>query len=124
MDPISYRLVLAFLAAFTRLFIDYLIVFFCCFCIILGMDKEKAVEIIRGVILEKFPNLQGLYLFGSYGTPYMRQDAIVLNLQRACEASIDLALRVICMKKLGVPQSSRGVFEILEKNKLLSKEFS
>ena len=53
---------------------------------------------------------------------FMRQDAIVLNLQRACEASIDLALRLIRVHQLGIPQDSRSAFSILTKEKLLTKE--
>lgn len=41
---------------------------------------------------------------------YTKQDSIVLNIQRACEASIDLAMHIISEKKLGVPQSSRDGF--------------
>jgi uncharacterized protein YutE (UPF0331/DUF86 family) len=37
---------------------------------------------------------------------YTKQDSIVLNLQRACEASIDLAMHIVADKKLGLPQKS------------------
>lgn len=43
-----------------------------------------------------------------------KQDSIILNLQRACEASIDLAMHIIAEKKLGLPQSSREAFTLLE----------
>jgi len=55
---------------------------------------------------------------------YTKQDSILLNLQRACEASIDLGMRIIRIKKLEVPQQSREVFTILEKHQLTSKETS
>ena len=42
------------------------------------------------------------------------QDAIVLNLLRACESSIDLAMHLVAEQKLGVPQSSRDAFALLE----------
>ncbi len=42
------------------------------------------------------------------------QDSIILNLLRACEASIDLAMHRISLGQLGVPQSSRDAFEILQ----------
>lgn len=41
------------------------------------------------------------------------QDAIVLNLLRACEASIDLAMHYVAEGRLGIPQSSRDAFELL-----------
>ncbi len=55
---------------------------------------------------------------------FTKQDSIVLNLQRACEAAIDLGQRVIRLKKLDIPQESRDVFTILEQHQILSKEIS
>ena len=46
------------------------------------------------------------------------------NIQRACEASIDLAMHVISEKKLGVPQSSRDGFEVLNKNNLIDDKLT
>lgn len=42
-----------------------------------------------------------------------KQDSILLNLERACQASIDLALRYIKIKHLGLPKESRDAFIIL-----------
>jgi uncharacterized protein YutE (UPF0331/DUF86 family) len=42
-----------------------------------------------------------------------RQDAIVLNLQRACEAAIDLSMHLVRRGRLGVPQESREAFSLL-----------
>ena len=46
-------------------------------------------------------------------TNYTRQDSIILNLQRACEASIDAAMHLVRVKKLGIPQESREAFDML-----------
>lgn len=43
----------------------------------------------------------------------MRQDAIALNVQRACEQSIDLANHLIKGNKFGLPKESRECFSIL-----------
>lgn len=43
-----------------------------------------------------------------------KQDAMVLNLQRACETAIDLAMYVVSRRKLGVPQDSRDAFALLQ----------
>lgn len=48
-----------------------------------------------------------------------RQDAIVLNLQRACEAAIDAAMHLVRVHRLGVPQETREAFDLLEKGGLL-----
>lgn len=52
-------------------------------------------------------------------TDIRRQDAIVLNLQRACEASIDLAMHVVRKHRLGLPQDSRNAFAMLEQASLI-----
>ena len=48
------------------------------------------------------------------GTNYTRQDAIILNLQRACEASIDMAMHSVHVHGLGLPQQSRDAFQLLQ----------
>ncbi len=42
-----------------------------------------------------------------------RQDAIILNLQRACEAAIDLAMHLVRIHHLGIPQETREGFAML-----------
>lgn len=42
-----------------------------------------------------------------------RQDSIVLNIQRACEAAVDLAMHLVRVQRLGIPQESRDAFELL-----------
>ena len=43
-----------------------------------------------------------------------KQDAIILNLQRACETAIDLAMYVVNQRRLGTPQESRDAFALLQ----------
>jgi len=42
-----------------------------------------------------------------------KQDSIILNIQRACEAAIDLAMHLVRCEKLGIPQDSREAFDML-----------
>ena len=44
---------------------------------------------------------------------YTRQDAAILNIQRACEAALDMGHHLIRRERLGVPQSARDVFALL-----------
>lgn len=46
-------------------------------------------------------------------TNFTRQDSIILNLQRACEASIDASMHLVRVKKLGGPQESREAYDML-----------
>lgn len=53
---------------------------------------------------------------------FTHQDAIVLNLERACQAAIDLAMHVLAMDHLGVPQSSAHAFDLLSQAGRISPE--
>ena len=48
-----------------------------------------------------------------FATDFTRQDAAVLNVQRACEAALDMGQHLIRRERLGVPQSARDVFALL-----------
>ena len=53
-----------------------------------------------------------------------KQDAIILNLQRACETAIDLAMYVVSTRKLGVPQDSRDAYALLQAGGLLPADLA
>lgn len=53
-----------------------------------------------------------------------KQDAIILNLQRACETAIDLAMYVVSTRKLGVPQDSRDAYVLLQAGGLLPADLA
>ena len=55
---------------------------------------------------------------------FTRQDSIILNLQRACEASIDGAMHLVRQNKFGIPQQSRDAFIMLAENNLIDLQLS
>lgn len=75
---------------------------------------ERCIKRINEVYKGNFENLND----------YTKQDSIVLNIQRACEATIDLAMHIVSEKKLGVPQNSRDAFEVLNSNKIIDNELT
>jgi uncharacterized protein YutE (UPF0331/DUF86 family) len=48
-----------------------------------------------------------------FANDFTRQDAAVLNIQRACEACLDMGQHLIRRDRLGLPQSARDVFTLL-----------
>ncbi|NBY70761.1 MAG: DUF86 domain-containing protein [Betaproteobacteria bacterium] len=50
---------------------------------------------------------------GGFGASFTRQDAAILNIQRACEATLDMGLHIIRREKLGITQSARDTFTLL-----------
>lgn len=49
----------------------------------------------------------------AFVTDFTRQDAAILNVQRACEAALDMGHHLIRRHRLGLPQSARDVFDLL-----------
>jgi len=49
----------------------------------------------------------------TFATDFTRQDAAILNIQHACEATLDMGQHLIRREKLRVPQSARDVFTLL-----------
>jgi len=52
-------------------------------------------------------------------TDYTKQDSIILNIQRACEASIDIAMYIVSEQRLGVPKTSRDAFRFLQEEEII-----
>lgn len=74
---------------------------------------ERCVEQIRHYY--RMPSDQ------PFETDFLKQDAIAMNLQRACECAIDMANYTIRQRKLGLPGSSRESFDFLHKAGLIDK---
>jgi len=60
----------------------------------------------------------------SFATNFSRQDAAILNIQRACEAALDIGQHLIRREQLGVPQSARDVFELLAKSEWIERSLA
>jgi len=58
---------------------------------------------------------------GDFATEFTRQDAAVLNVQRACEAAIDIAFRLVRLKGLGAPANTREAFDELIRAGLIDR---
>lgn len=55
---------------------------------------------------------------------FTKQDSIILNIQRACEASIDIAMHLASERKLGVPKSSRDAFKFLADAQMIDTQLA
>ncbi len=51
-------------------------------------------------------------------------DAIILNLERACQATIDMAMHVVAKEHLGVPQGSADAFTLLARKGIIHDELA
>lgn len=64
---------------------------------------ESIQKSIKRIEEEYNNNIENLY-------DYRKLDQIVLNLQRACEAAIDIAMYIVSNRKLGIPQTKKEAF--------------
>lgn len=71
---------------------------------------NRAVTIERGVARAREEYARNP---ATFATDFTRQDAAILNIQRACEAALDMGQHLIRREQLGVPQSARDVFRLL-----------
>lgn len=78
------------------------------------LNKISGIERCLNRITEEYQGKES-----QFRTNFTVQDSILLNLQRACEASIDLANYLIKKNKPGSPQNSRESFEILTQAKVI-----
>jgi len=91
------------------------------------------MNIDRDLILAKINNIQNcLNSIKTYTRNFdinshdeiMVQDLVVLNLERAIQACIDIALHILSREALGVPLSMGDAFFSLYKNSFISEELS
>lgn len=80
------------------------------------INKIDIIERCLGRIYDEYDNDKENLL------NYTKQDSIILNIQRACEACIDLAMHMVSSNRLGIPQNSRDAFEMLYDNKIIDKK--
>lgn len=97
---------------------------------ILDMAGDAIISVQDDIVLNKIDTItrcikriHDVYEENSANlTDPTKQDSIILNLQRACEASIDLAMHIVAVKRLGLPQNSRDSFELLCRAGMITKD--
>jgi uncharacterized protein YutE (UPF0331/DUF86 family) len=60
----------------------------------------------------------------TFAVDFTRQDAATLNVQRACEAVLDMGQHLVRRERLGVPQSARDVFDLLSRAKWIEQSLA
>ena len=91
------------------------------------LKKEEMFTVMNDVFINKVSTMERCIkrVHEVYqGNPenlkdYTKQDSIILNIQRACEASIGLAMRIVSEHHLGVPKATREGFSLLQEAKII-----
>lgn len=83
------------------------------------LNKVSIIEKCINRIKEEYVGYEDIF-----EKNYTKQDSVVLNLERACQACIDLGMHIVRIKSLGVPQSNREVFILLQKARIINPGLS
>lgn len=81
------------------------------------LNKLSTIQRCLTRIREEFDDNEA-----AFRNNFTKQDSVILNLQRACEACIDISNVLIRQQRLGIPQSARDSFELVEKAGIISSE--
>ncbi len=83
------------------------------------LNKTAVIERSIRRVLEEYQGHEKDFLVN-----YTKQDSVILNLERLCQAAIDLAAHLVRIRKLGIPQENRELFQMLEQKQIISKDLS
>lgn len=76
---------------------------------------ERALARVQHTYVQHYDDLEA---------SFDAQDVILLNLQRACEASIDLAMHIVRIRVLGLPKDSKSAFDMLHQADEISADMA
>ena len=79
------------------------------------LAKMQTIERCLGRIEEEY-NVDK----AAFRSNFTRQDSVILNLERASQATIDIATHIVKVKRLGIPNSSRELFTLLEEADIIT----
>lgn len=83
------------------------------------LNKVSVIEKCINRIKEEYVGYEDIF-----EENYTKQDSVVLNLERTCQACIGLGMHIVRIKSLGVPQSNREVFILLQKARIINPGLS
>ncbi len=85
-------------------------------------EPDNVVLNKAAVIERSLRRMRQEYTFNPALDNYTHIDAMILNIERACQAAIDLAQHLVAENHLGSPQSSAELFILLKKANMMSEE--
>jgi len=81
------------------------------------LNKIQTIEKCLGRIREEYMGYEDIF-----EENYTKQDSVILNLERASQATIDIATHIVKVKSLGLPNTSRELFDLLLEHNIISEK--
>jgi len=83
------------------------------------LNKVQTIQRCIKRIKEEYIGFENVF-----ESDFTKQDSVILNLERASQAAIDIATHIVKVRQLGLPNSSRELFELLLDAGIISKDVS
>jgi uncharacterized protein YutE (UPF0331/DUF86 family) len=83
------------------------------------LSKARSIERCIERVREEYVGHEA-----EFATNWSRQDAVVMNLIRACEQAIDMGNRMTLLRRLPIADDAQGVFGELGRQRLISAALS
>jgi len=81
------------------------------------LNKIQTIEKCLKRVREEYVGFED-----SFEENYTKQDSVILNLERASQASIDIATHIVKTNNLGLPNTSRELFSMLLDAGIISED--
>ena len=79
------------------------------------LNKAAIIERCVRRILEEYRGCPEL-------DDFTHLDALTLNIERACQAAIDMAMHIVASGHLGMPQTASGAFELIFRKGIINEK--
>jgi len=87
--------------------------------------KPDNIVLNKAAIIERsLRRMKEEYSYNRGLDSYTHIDAMILNIERTCQAAIDLAQHLVAVNHTGMPQTSADAFILLKKAKIISEDIS
>ena len=88
-------------------------------------DAPDKVLLNKAAIIERaLKRMKQEYRFDPELKNHTHIDAMILNIERACQAAIDAAQHIVSRDRLGMPQNSAEAFTLLEQAGIIETEIA
>ncbi len=81
------------------------------------LNKIQTIERCLKRIREEYVGFED-----TFEENHTKQDSVILNLERASQATIDIATYIVKVKGLGLPNTSRELFDLLLENHIIGED--
>jgi len=88
------------------------------------MGSDNIVLNKASIIERSLRRMKEEFSFNPELDNYTHVDAMILNIERACQAAIDLAHHLVAVNHSGMPQTSADAFILLYKSGIISEKIA